>query len=271
MKAAIYTRVSTREQAIEGYSLEAQRNVLIDYCKSKNLDIYGIYSDEGISAKDIHHRPGLLALLADAYSLCFDVIVIWKLTRFSRNTADLAATCERLDKLGIALISYTEAFDSTTPSGRMIRTILGSVAQFEREVTGENCSLAMATRAKQGKRTCSSVLGYNPYGSDSFTINKSEAIYVNFVHDQFLACQNLSKVAELAYKKGFRGKRGQAPTPWSIYKILTCPVYAGWNRFHGCVYKGDYESIRTVQQYNQVQNLLLGQKKNRDLIILPEE
>ncbi len=276
LTAAIYTRVSTREQAEEGYSLDAQERLLMDYCKSHRYQVYKIYSDEGISAKDIRHRPGMIALLADAQEKRFNLILVWKLTRFSRSLADLTASCEMLDKLGIALISYSEAFDSYTPAGRMVRSMLGTVAQFEREVTAENVALGMLERARQGKRTCTDVLGYDPAGKDSFQINPEEAKYVNFVFDNYLLRKNISEVAALCREMGFRGKRGKIPCPESIHKILTRPIYAGYNVYKGNIYKGNYESIRTVQDFNKVQRLILrqgkisGRERQKKLFILPE-
>lgn len=276
MTAAIYTRVSSREQAIDGYSLDAQERLLIDFCKAKKYNVYKIYSDEGISAKDIEHRPAMLQLLADASEKKFDVILIWKLTRFSRNMANLMTACEMLDKLGIALVSYSEAFDSATPAGRMVRSMLGTVAQFEREVMSENIYMGMLERARQGKRTCQEVLGYDLLGKDSFTINATEADYVNFVHDEYLIRKNISEVTELSHERGYRGKRGRLPSPQSTYKILTHSVYAGYNAFNGQIYKGDYKSIRTPHQFNKVQRLLIrqgklyGQPRKNPLYIVPE-
>lgn len=273
---AIYIRVSTREQAEEGYSLDAQERLLNDFCKAKKYNVYKIYSDEGISAKDIEHRPGMLQLLADASEKKFDVILVWKLTRFSRNMANLMTACEKLDKLGIGLVSYSEAFDSSTPAGRMVRSMLGTVAQFEREVTAENVYMGMLERAKQGKRTCHQVLGYDLFGKDSFKINPSEAEYVNFVHDEYLIRKNISEVTELSKDKGYRGKRGRIPSSQSTYIILTRPLYAGYNIFNGTLYKGDYEPIRTPQQFNKVQRRLIkqgkivGQPRKHPLFIIPE-
>lgn len=258
----IYIRVSTQEQALEGYSLDAQEHTLTEYCKAHNYVIVKIYRDEGISAKDVKHRPGLLQLLEDSKSGNFDTILVWKLTRFSRNMADLMTICEDLDKRGIALVSYSEAFDSTTPAGRMIRSMLGTVAQFEREVIAENVILAMYERAKQGKRTCSDVLGYDLDGTDSLKINQSEAEYVLFVFDNFLKYKNISEVAVLASRKGYRGKRGGIPKPESIRKILTRPVYCGYYTFHGELFKGNHEAIIKIEKYNQVQKLLKKQGKN---------
>lgn len=273
---AIYTRVSTREQVREGYSLDAQLRILLDYAKARNYNVYKIYSDEGISAKDIEHRPGMLALLADAKEKKFSAILIWKLTRFSRNMANLIVSCEMLDKLGISLISYSEAFDSVTPAGRMVRSMLGVIAQFEREVDAENIYMGLLERAQQGKRTCHEVLGYDLLGKDSFTINQSEAVYVNFAHDQYLIRKCFCEVSNLAKERGYRGKRGGIPTPQSIYKILTCPIYAGYNVFNRELYKGDYESIRTPQQFNKVQRLIMrqgkivGRQRKEPLYIVPE-
>ena len=259
---AIYIRVSTRDQALEGYSLSAQERVLVEYCKARKYIIYKIYSDEGISAKDLKHRPGMLQLLADAQEKKFDIILVWKLTRFSRNLANLTTVCEDLDRRGIALVSYSEAFDSITPAGRMVRSMLGTVAQFEREVISENVAMGLLERAQQGKRTCTEVLGYDPVGADSFKINPAEAEYVNFVHDNYLIRKCITEVATISREKGFKGKRGHAPNPQSVHTILTRPIYAGYNNFNGQLFKGDYESIRTPEQFNKVQRLIIRQGKN---------
>lgn len=274
--AAIYTRVSTREQAVEGYSLDAQERLLLDFCKVKKYDVYKIYSDEGISAKDIKHRPGMLHLIEDAKNRKFEIILVWKLTRFSRNMANLMTTCEMLDSIGISLTSYSEAFDSGTPAGRMVRSMLGTVAQFEREVTSENVYMAMLERAQQGRRTCHEVLGYDNLGKDSFTINPKEAEYVNFVHDQYLIRKSITEVTELSRLKGYKGKRGRIPCTQSTYIILTRPIYAGYNLFDGQLYKGNYESIRTPQQFNKVQRMLnkqgrhTGTQRTHPLYIVPD-
>ena len=259
--AAIYIRVSTKDQAEEGYSLSAQERTLVDYCKSKHLEVYKVYADEGISGKDIKHRPAMMQLLSDASDNRFDMILIWKLTRFSRRLSDLISVCERLDAAGITLVSYSEAFDSLTPAGRMIRSMLGTVAQFEREVISENVSAAMLERAQQGKRTCNELLGYDLCGKDSFRINDDEREYVNFCFSAYLIRKNLTEVAQMARERGYRGKRGGIPTAWTVFKILTHTQYAGYNLYKGIPYKGNYEPIRTVKDFNKVQRLLMKQGK----------
>ena len=274
---AIYTRVSTREQAMEGYSLDAQERLLTEYCKYHKYEIYKIYTDEGISAKDMRHRPGILNLLEDAKEKKFEIILIWKLTRFSRNLADLTATCEMLDKMGISLVSYSEAFDSGTPAGRMVRSMLGTVAQFEREVIAENVSLGMLERAKQGKRTCHHILGYDEDGKDSYKINIIEAEQVRFIYDSYIARKSIIEVTELCHRENIIGKRGKKLKPQSVLSILTHPVYAGYNIFKGKLYKGMHPPIIEPHKYNKVQRLIIrqgkitGQPRKNKLYIVPEE
>lgn len=276
IRAAIYVRVSTREQAVEGYSLESQERILTEYCKVKKYEITEVYRDEGISARTVKKRPGMMKLLKDAQERRFDVILVWKLTRFSRSVADLEIMCRELDSYGVMLISYSEAFDGSTPAGRMVRSMLGTVAQFEREVIAENVCMGLQERAMQGKRTCSTILGYNKLGRDSFVINEAEAEYVKFVFSTYLIRKNVSEVTELVKEKGYRGKRGRIPSSQSVYTILTHPEYAGYNIFHGELFKGDYKPIIHPKMYNKVQRLIMrqgkvvGQPRKRKLYIVPE-
>lgn len=276
IKAAIYIRVSTSGQAEEGYSLDAQERLLTDYCRARKYEIYQIYRDEGISAKDITHRPGMLSLLSDAEDKKFDMILVWKLTRFSRNLADLAVACDKLDKGGITLVSYSEAFDSRTPAGRMVRSMLGTVAQFEREVISENTRLGMRERAEQGKRTCSFVLGYDRDGKDSLKINDEEARRITFIYNSYEIRKSFLELEYLCDEMGIRGKRGGRLTAWHIELILTRPIYAGWNLFHGNLYKGNHPPIISVQQFNRIQRRIklqgkiAGRPRVNKLYILPE-
>ena len=89
MRAAIYIRVSTSEQAAEGYSLAAQRKSLMQWCNGRAYDVTGVYADEGISAKDIKHRPAMLQLLSDVQAGEIDVVCVWALSRLTRSVADL--------------------------------------------------------------------------------------------------------------------------------------------------------------------------------------
>lgn len=260
-RVAIYIRVSTLDQAREGYSLEAQEKILRKWCDDRRYKVFDLYADKGISGKDIEHRPDMNQLLKDAKEGKFDIVLFWALSRFTRSVSDLYSTMEKFQRWNVDMVSYTEAFDTSTPMGRAMIGIVGVFAQLERELTSERVSAAMAERASQGKRTCSEILGYDLDGKDSFKINEEEAEYVRFCFTEYLLRKNLSEVANEANKRGFKGKRGKKPTAWSIQKILTRTQYCGFNTFLGEIYKGNNESIIDVETFNRVSTLLKRQGK----------
>lgn len=261
-QVAIYIRVSTLDQAREGYSLDAQEKTLRKWCEERKYNVYDLYADKGISGKDIEHRPDINRLLYDAKNGKFDLVLFWALSRFTRSVSDLYSTMEKFQQWNISMVSYTEAFDTSTPMGRAMIGIVGVFAQLERELTSERVSAAMAERAAQGKRTCSVILGYDLDGKDSFKINKKEAEYVRFCFSEYSLRKNLSEVAKEARERGFKGKRGKVPTAYSVQKILTRTQYCGYNIFCGEIYKGNFEPIIDVETYNKTLSLLKRQGKN---------
>lgn len=258
---AIYIRVSTLDQAREGYSLKMQEQTLREWCKEKGYIIYDLYADRGISGKDFNHRPDMLRLMRDAKDGCFNSVVFWALSRFTRSVQDLYNTLDKFQKWGVSMVSYTEAFDTSTPMGRAMIGIVGVFAQLEREITSERVAAAMQMRAVQGKRTCSEILGYDKKGKDSFSVNPQEAEYVKFCFEKYLERKNLSEVAELCRQHGYRGKRGKEPCAWTVSVILSRPQYCGYNPYCGEYYKGDYDPIISIETYNKVQRLLERQGK----------
>ena len=258
---AIYIRVSTLDQAREGYSLAAQEKTLRKWCEDHKYDVYDLYADEGISGKDIDHRPEMGRLLQDAEARKFSIVLFWALSRFTRSVSDLYDTLEKFQKWDVSMVSYTESFDTSTPMGRAMIGIVGVFAQLERELTSERVKAAAAERAAQGKRTCSEILGYDLDGKDSFKINEKEAEYVRFCFAEYLARKNLSEVAAEADKRGYKGKRGKKPTAYTVQVILSRPQYCGYNTFCGEIYKGDYEPIIDVDTFNKVSSLLKRQGK----------
>ena len=274
-RAAIYIRVSTLDQAREGYSLEAQEAALRKWCVEHGYAVYGLYADRGISGKDIDHRPDMRRLLLDAANGYFDIVVFWSLSRFTRSVQDLYSTMTKFQKWNVSMISYTESFDTASPMGRAMIGIVGIFAQLERELTGERVKAAMLTRAEQGKRTCSQVLGYDPKGKDSFEINEKETEYVRFLFQKYLERKNLVEVAQLAKESGYRGKRGGIPEAWHIERILINPIYAGYNVFCGELFKANHEPIISISDFNRVQRLIsrqgkaAGTNRKRKLYMIP--
>lgn len=260
-RVAIYIRVSTLDQAREGFSLEAQERTLRKWCVDHNHVVFDLYADRGISGKDMTHRPEINRLLKDAESKQFDTVLFWALSRFSRSVSDLYNTMEQFQQWDISMVSYTEAFDTSTSMGRAMIGVVGVFAQLERELTGERVYAAMEERAMQGKRTCSEILGYDLQGKDSFKINQKEAEYVRFCFEQYLVYKNLSQVAELCKARGYKGKRGKTPTAYTVQVILTRPQYCGYNTFCGEIFKGNFKPIIDIDTFNKVQALLKKQGK----------
>lgn len=260
MRAAIYIRVSTLDQAREGYSLEAQEAALRKWAADKRWDIVEVYADRGISGKDIIHRPDLRRLIKDAEQKKFDIVMFWALSRFTRSVADLYKTMEKFQRWGISMASYTEAFDTSTPMGRAMIGVVGIFAQLERELTSERIRAAMEVWIKKGNCTMSRMLGYDRVDGE-ITINKKEAEQVMFIYDQYIKRKSITEVTQLCRDRGYRGKDGGIPKPESIHKILTRIRYCGYNTFHGEICPGRIPAIIPEDKFRRAQRILAQQGK----------
>lgn len=256
MRVAIYIRVSTLDQAREGYSLAAQRAALEHWAADRRHEIVRVYEDAGISAKDIKHRPAMRRLLWAAKREQYDILLVWALSRLTRSVMDLYSTAELLGQHNIALVSYTESIDTSTPTGRAMMGMLGVFAQMEREVTVERVRAAMAERAAQGKRTCNCVLGYDLVGKDGLSVNEREAEHVRLIYRAYLESGSLYGAVKAARAAGIHGKLGGQMSAESVKKILTRPIYIGYNTSRGAPIKGNHEPIIEREMWNKVQRRL---------------
>jgi len=160
MKTAVgYVRVSTLEQATEGLSLANQEAKIKAFAMAKDWDLIGIFRDEGISAKDLN-REGIQEVIQGCYRHEFDVVIIYKLDRLTRSVRDLGyLTQDVFEKTGVDFSSIQDNFDTTTANGKLVLNILGSVAQWERDIIAERTREVLRYKALQGKR-----VGQIPYG-----------------------------------------------------------------------------------------------------------
>ncbi|MGF9826753.1 recombinase family protein, partial [Brevibacillus agri] len=132
MRTAVYMRVSTEDQAREGFSIPAQREKLLAYVHSQGWEVAAIYADEGISAKDTN-RPALKRLLRDIREGNIDVVLVYRLDRLTRSVLDLYRLLQEFEKYDVRFKSCTEVYDTTTAIGRLFITLVAALAQWERE------------------------------------------------------------------------------------------------------------------------------------------
>lgn len=129
-RAALYIRVSTEEQAQEGWSIDAQERALRNFCQTKDWQVVEIFKDEGRTGTNTD-RPGFQAMLQAARNRSFDTVVVHKLDRFSRNLEDVLRILGELERWSVTFVSATEAnMDFTTPYGRMMLGVMGTMSQW---------------------------------------------------------------------------------------------------------------------------------------------
>jgi DNA invertase Pin-like site-specific DNA recombinase len=147
MRCAIYARVSTTNH---GQDTGLQTRELQEYCERRGWQIAGEYVDQGISGTK-EKRPELDRLMADAHKRRFDVVVVWRFDRFARSTSHLLRALETFQALGVHFVSLTESVDTSTPVGKMVFTILGSVAEMERQMIVERVRAGLRNARAKGK------------------------------------------------------------------------------------------------------------------------
>jgi DNA invertase Pin-like site-specific DNA recombinase len=147
LKIAIYARVSTKN----GQDPEMQLAELREYIRNRKWKITGEYVDKGISGAS-DSRPELNRLMADANRRRFDVVAVWKFDRFARSVSHLLRALETFRALGIEFVSLSENIDTSTPTGKMVFTVLASVAELERSLIGERVRAGLRNAKARGTR-----------------------------------------------------------------------------------------------------------------------
>lgn len=158
---AIYARVSTTEQAEEGYSIDEQLRLLREWCDRNGFAVYKEYADRGISGKNITARPALKQLINDAKQKEFDIVLVWKMNRISRDILDILKLVNVFEQNGINFKSYSENYETETAQGKLQFHMMAAIAEFERANIAENVKMGMIARAKEGSWNGGQVLGYD--------------------------------------------------------------------------------------------------------------
>lgn len=220
MRVALYIRVSTDEQAREGYSIESQKDSVVNFVKSQSWEIYDFYIDDGYSAKDLK-RPAMQRLIEDTKERKFDVVVFYKLDRLVRSVGDLDKLLKLFDKHDIAIRSVTEPFDTTTAMGRFLITLVAAIAQWERETISERVIINMTKKATLGERNGGKApFGYN-LKDGKLVINEEEARLVKEMFRMYINGKGIRSIAlylnQFGVNKDIR----------TISRMLENPVYCG--------------------------------------------
>ena len=226
-RCGLYVRVSTEMQT-DRNSLSTQESHLRQYAQHRKWIVARVFTDAGLSAKNTK-RPALQQMLAWAKEGKLDVVLVDKLDRISRNLIDLLNLIENLKDWGVDFVSASQSFDTSTPTGTLMLSVLGSFAQFEREMIGDRVRENMLQRAKKGLWSGGwTPLGYkvNP-GTKVLQIVSDEAQKVREIYAEFFKAKTVRKTC---HNLNATGKFSRSGKPWvlnTIRRILTNPTYIG--------------------------------------------
>jgi site-specific DNA recombinase len=263
LRVAIYIRRSTDEEH-QPFSLEAQQTKLDAYVISQpGWRLVAVYSDDASGATV--DRPGLRAALADARSGKFDVLLVYRVDRFTRRIRDLSYLVEELDRAHVAFRSATEPFDTATPAGRMMVQMLAVFAEFERAIIIDRVINGMERKAAQGRWTA----GIAPYG---YTINPTDHVLhphpdeAPIVEEIFrLYTYHRLGTRAIAAQLNRRGLRRRSATVWSyktVADILVNRVYLGEIHFREIVVDHAHPALVEADTFAQAQQILAVRGEN---------
>jgi site-specific DNA recombinase len=281
-KCYIYTRVSTEMQT-EGYSLSAQEEKLKKYAEFQEMLIVGEYSDKGKSGKNVEDRPDFVRMLTDIENGKDDVdfVLVFKLSRFGRNAADILNSLQKMQDFGVNLICTEESIDSSKGVGKLIISILSAVAEIERENILVQTMEGRMQKAREGKWNG----GFPPYGykliEGELKIAEDEREVIELIYNKYATTNmGIGAVASYLNTNGYIKKKRQNNSldmfSYSFVKgVLDNPVYQGKisygrrkteqikgerNKFHIVkqkefpIYKGKHEAIVSEELWYAVQD-----------------
>jgi site-specific DNA recombinase len=276
-RCAIYTRVSTENGLEQEFnSLHAQREAAQAYIKSQAHEGWKLirdhYDDGGFSGGSLD-RPGLQKLLADIRERRIDIVVVYKVDRLTRSLTDFAKLVELFEAQGVAFVSVTQSFNTTTSMGRLTLNVLLSFAQFEREVTGERIRDKIAASKKKGLW----VGGVVPFGYEvrdrKLIVNEEEAATVRLIFLRYLDLGSLS-----ALQRDLRDRRiitrrrtlssgraigGRALTNGPLAHMLRNRMYLGEINHRDKSYHGEHTPIIDPTLFEAVQTKLTENRQER--------
>jgi len=222
-RTAAYLRVSTDKQAEHGVSLDAQRAKVEAYASLYDLELVAVLVDAGVSAKSLD-RPALSEALGLLDSGEAEALLVVKLDRLTRSVKDLGTLVERYFARpnGPALMSVSEQIDTRSAAGRLVLNVLASVAQWEREATGERTSAALAHKRARGEYTGGRVPYGFRVGADGSSLEPvaEEQAVISEVRELRASGLSLRAIGAALERQGYRTRKGGSWAPTQIKRIL---------------------------------------------------
>lgn len=253
-RAAVYIRVSSQEQAIEGYSIPAQKERLTAYCKAHDWVITDFYIDGGFTGANIK-RPGIQKLIAEIDK--FDIVLVYKLDRLSRSQRDTLYLIEEVFlPNGVDFVSMSESFDTSVPFGRAMIGILSVFAQLEREQIKERTMMGRMERAKSGlfHGGIYFPIGYD-YDNGKLVVNEYEATQVRKIYEWYLGGMSPDKICEQLRDEGYTNRYSSWLNSTSVRNVLSSEVYLGTIHFGSVMVEDAHEALVTREQFEKVRAL----------------
>lgn len=259
MQVGIWIRVSTEDQA-KGESPKNHEQRARMYAELKGWNTVELYDLSGVSGKSVIDHPEARRMLADVASGKIQALIFSKLARLARNVRELLDISDHFQKYNANLVSLEESIDTSTPAGRLLFTVIGALAQWEREEISARVAASVPVRARQGKPTG----GKGPFGymwvNKQLVVNAVEAPTVREIFNTFLETKKLLTTARIMNERGFRTRNGAKFGKTTIKRILTDPTYKGLKRANYSKSKGNKKSWKLKPQeewvYYQVEPIV---------------
>jgi site-specific DNA recombinase len=262
-RVVIYVRVSTQEQAREGFSIPAQIEALRAFAKSQGWEIIYEYIEEGKSAKDID-RPKLQKLLKDIKKGGIDVVLVYKLDRLTRSVLDLYLLLKTFDEYNVAFRSATEVYDTSSAMGRLFLTLVAALAQWERENLAERVVFGIEQMLDEGKRPGGhSAYGYKFDVDFNCTVIEEESKIVQMVFQMYCDGFGYRSIADRLNELEVKPRVALKWNHNSIRDILMNDLYIGTYRWGDKVKENNHTTIVSETLFKKVQKTIKGRALDR--------
>lgn len=241
--AGVYIRVSTEDQAREGFSLGEQEEKLLQLCKFKELEVYKVYKDAGISAKDMEHRPQFQAMLKDMKEGKINYIVAYKLDRITRLVRDLEELISVLEQYNCFLLCDRDDVNTSTANGRFFVRMLTVLSQLEIEIVSERTKFGLNGAIKSGHIPGQRPFGYTKSEDKKMIVDNATRPYIEKIFDMYLEGKSFQQIANYFKENNIYPKKKWRDT--TIQKIIDNKIYMG-----------DYEQYKRIGKQENLEPIV---------------